>query len=69
MLTQSCAILTVTAGNTHEILVMMRMKMMKKVTLKTLVNLLPHSIRDLVLIIVHGSRSGIIKNQIQIRNF
>jgi len=48
---------------------MMRMKMMKKVTLKTLVNLLPHSIRDLVLIIVHGSGSGIIKNQIQIGYF
>jgi len=48
---------------------MTRRKMMKKVTLRTLVNLLPHSIRGLVLIMVPGSGSGIIKNQIQIGNF
>jgi len=59
----------VTARNTQEILVMTRRKMMKKVTLRTLVNLLPHSIRGLVLIMVPGSGSGIIKNQIQIGNF
>ena len=45
------------------------MKMMKKVILKTLANLLPHNIRDLVLIMDPGSGSGIKENQILIGNF